>query len=287
MKAHLYPGDLANPPTDGDTNGEYMSYGEHDVIGRWSIDKLSFLEKYIPAYLRATSRSYQRFYIDGFAGKGRWIHKNTGESVDGSPAIVLRNAEKFTHLHFIECDPVRAEQLNELVGYYKATNKTTVHIGDCNETIPKIMQKINYKAPSFVFLDPSKDQLKWSTISTLSQWKTELFILFPLNMTLLRFLPRHGNIHPWAPKRLTPLFGTEEWKSLYDNVPRHDLAQALLNLYTNRLRSLGYNHINVSRIFKNDNGQRLYYMIWVGKHPIGKKIMDTVFEQQPGQLELF
>lgn len=264
-----------------------MAYGEQDVIGRWSIDKLSFLEKYIPAYLRATGRSYQRYYIDGFAGKGKWIHKNTGELVDGSPAIVLKHADKFTHLHFIEYDDIRANQLKELVSYYNATNKVTVHVGDCNEVIPTVLQRINLRAPSFVFLDPSKDQLKWETISTLSKWKTELFILFPLNMTLLRFLPRHGNIHPWAPDRLTPLFGTDEWEYLYKSVPRYELAHSLLELYTQRLKNLGYDHINISRIFKNDNGQRLYYMIWVGKHPIGKKIMDSIFEQQPGQLELF
>lgn len=264
-----------------------MAYGEEDKIGRWSIDKLAFLEKYIPAYLNATKKSWQRYYIDGFAGQGRWIHNKTGKVVDGSPAIVLKHAEQFTHLHFVEYDHDRANQLIELVKQFNATHKATIHVGDCNKKIPEIMQGIHKKAPCFVFLDPSKHSLHWPTIVVLSKWRTELFILFPLNMTLIRFLPRHGQLKPWAADHLNPVFGTNEWETIYREVPRYMLAQSLLDLYTERLKDLGYEFINISRIFKSDRGQKLYYMIWVGKHPVGKKIMDSVFLQQPGQLELF
>lgn len=264
-----------------------MGYGVDDKIGRWSIDKLQFLEKYIPSYIRATKGTLHRYYIDGFAGKGTWIHNKTGNIIDGSAAIALKYAEQFTHLHFVEYDPQRAAQLKELIIQHNAVHKATVHIGDCNELIPLIMSKIHHRAPCFVFLDPSKDQLQWITISTLAKWKTELFILFPLNMTLLRYLPRHGELKHWARPHLDPIFGTSEWYEIYRNVPRGDLANSLLDLYSSRLQGLGYEYKNVSRIFKNDNGQRLYYMIWVGKHPVGSRIMDPIFKQQPGQLELF
>lgn len=264
-----------------------MAYGKEDLIGRWSMDKLAFLEMYLPAYLRATRTSKQRFYIDGFAGKGKWVNRSTGEVVDGSAAIALRYADRFTHLYFVEYSQERAENLHRLIEKHNAQSKATVFNGDCNEELPNIIKRINRFAPTFVFLDPSKDQLRWSTIEKIAPWKTELFILFPLNMTLIRYLPRHGILKPWAYDHLDAVFGTRQWEDLYRTKHRGELAYSLLNLYTQRLQELGYEHVNVSRIFKNDYGQRLYYMIWVGKHPIGKKIMDKVFEQQPGQLELF
>lgn len=264
-----------------------MTYGEKDAIGRWSLGKLAFLERYLPAYLRATKPAMHRYYIDGFAGRGQWIDKSTGQNVDGSAAIALQHANKFTHLYFIEYEDDRAKNLRTLIDSYGASHKATVYVGDCNEHLPIIMRKINYKAPTFVFLDPSKDQLQWRSLELLSQWKTELFILFPLNMTILRFLPRRGNQENWATERLDRFFGTREWEDIYKNKSRPYLASELLKLYISRLTNLGYEHINISDIFKSDTGQSLYYMIWVGKHPVGKKIMDTVFEKQSPQLKLF
>jgi len=264
-----------------------MAYGEKDFIGRWSLGKLAFLERYLPAYLRATKPALHRYYIDGFAGRGKWIDKSTGKSVDGSAAIALQHIDKFTHLYFIEYEDERAENLRSLISSYGATQKATVYVGDCNEYLPLIMRRIHYKAPTFVFLDPSSDQLQWKSIELLSKWKTELFILFPLNMTLIRYLPRRGAQEKWATERLDKVFGTREWENIYKNKDRLYLTSELLNLYTSRLKNLGYDHINISDIFKSDTGQSLYYMIWVGKHPVGKKIMDTIFEKQSPQLKLF
>lgn len=266
-----------------------MAYGKEDVIGNWSLDKLEFLKKYIPAYLKATAKATHKYYIDGFAGRGKWIERNSGKIIDGSAAIALKYADLFTHIHLVEFEEERAEQLKKIAFECNAVKKTTIHIGDCNHHLPHIINTIHDKSPTFIFLDPSSDQLHWSTIVTLSKKRTELFILFPLNMTILRYLPKNGLLKPWAREHLDPLFGSNEWEAIYRTarLRRGELAQALLDLYTKNLQALGYKHINISRIFKNDGGQRLYYMIWVGKHPVGKKIMDTIFEQQPGQLELF
>lgn len=265
-----------------------MAYGDQEKkIGQWSLGKLAFLESYLPAYVRATKTAKQRYYIDGFAGQGEWINKSTGQKVAGSAAIALRYANEFTHLFFVEYAEERAEKLRELIRSFGAGHKATVFVGDCNQHIHSIVGRINRFAPCFVFLDPSSDQLQWSTIEKLADWKTELFILFPLNMTIIRFLPRHGRIEEWARTRLNSVFGTNEWENIYKKKPRTYLMSELLSLYKNRLGKLGYVHENISEVFKSDTGQKLYYMIWVGKHPVGKKIMDKVFEKQSPQLTLF
>ena len=150
----------------------------------------------------------------------------------------------------------------------------------------KVLARIHPAAPTFVFLDPSGDHLRWSTIELLSKWRTELFILFPYNMTLVRYLPRHRKQEEWQKEHLDAFFGTRDWEEIYKG-ERIYLLRRLLDLYTVRLRALGYKHVNISECFKNSTGQNLYYMIWVGKHDAGKKIMDWVFAQQSNQLKLF
>ncbi len=268
----------------------FMAYGEEAQIGRWSIDKLDFLQRYLPAYLSVTKKAMHRYYVDGFAGRGEWINKSNGQKVDGSTVIALQQARKFTHLFFVEADEERAENLRNLARIHNAIDNTTVLVGDCNELLGSIMQRIHPRAPTFVFLDPSADQVKWSTIQTLSGWRTELFILFPLNMTLIRYMPKHRAIDDWARDRLDSFFGCNEWEDIYNKFngySRTRLMNELINLFMRRLRELGYEYTGISDVFRNDSGQKLYYMIWVGKNELGDRIMSAVLRQQGEQLLLF
>ncbi|MDI3328845.1 MAG: three-Cys-motif partner protein TcmP [Alicyclobacillaceae bacterium] len=263
-----------------------MGYGsKENTIGQWSIDKLAFLERYIPNYLLATKKALERYYIDAFAGRGEWIHRQTGEKVAGSASIVLRYAKEFTKIHLCELEEDRVEDLRRLVAENGASDKVAIHQGDANRLLPFIMKSIHRSAPTFVFLDPSGDHIHWSTIQTLSKWKTELFILYPYNMTLIRYLPRDPEKQePFKKERLNLFFGTDEWEYIYRNTPRRYLHFELLDLYTRRLKELGYQYCNISKCFKSTTGQKLYYMIWVGKHKAGKDIMNWVYKQQSNQL---
>lgn len=216
-----------------------------------------------------------------------WINKKTEQRVPGSAAIALKHSDEFTHMFFIEKNSRRAERLRSLIHDHNADNKASVLIGDCNELMPSILSKIHPSAPTFVFLDPSALQLRWKTIEVLSRWKTELLILFPLRMAILRLLPTSGQLQEWARERLNAVFWTNEWEKLYHGRHRTYVRRDLLKLYTDRLTALGYPYVLKSDIFKSDSGRLLYYLIWVGKHPVGKKIMDHVFEHQSPQLKLF
>ena len=64
-----------------------------DEIGYWSEIKLDIIKKYAVAYTKIMNKqphinSYH--YIDGFAGPGIHISKNTNEFIPGSPANALK-----------------------------------------------------------------------------------------------------------------------------------------------------------------------------------------------------
>lgn len=265
-----------------------MAYGEKEgTIGDWSIQKLKFIEDYLPSFIKATNKALHRYYIDCFAGKGTWIHRDSGETVDGSPSISMKYSNDFTKLFFIEFNPERTTELEQLANDKGCTNYE-IFTGDCNVEIEKILNKIHNRAPTFVFIDPSADQVTFDMMRTLSKWKTELFILYPYQMTIRRYLPKNkATLKEWQKKRLNKFFGSEEWLPIYLESDRTYLLSRLLEFYTDNLKNLGYEYVHTSDIFQMDSGPELYMMIWVGKHPVGSKIMKRVYENQSAQLSLF
>ena len=78
-----------------------------DEVGYWSEIKLDIIKEYSNAYsIIMNKQSYIRnyYYIDGFAGAGIHISKNTKEFVLGSPANALNENPPFSQYHFIDVE---------------------------------------------------------------------------------------------------------------------------------------------------------------------------------------
>src|SRR3972149_1676398 len=76
-----------------------------DLIGKWSLEKLELLRKYLAAYLKIlTNQSWCRGYefIDAFAGTGKPKSRDEQRYVDGSPRIALSLSPPFSQYHFVE-----------------------------------------------------------------------------------------------------------------------------------------------------------------------------------------
>jgi hypothetical protein len=235
-------------------------------VGEWTKDKLKLLELYLPGYLQATTRTLDRIYIDGFAGPGRNLVRDTGEVIAGSPLIALDahangNASRFTRLYFIEKDAATANELRSVLAARAQSSgredpRVTVIEGDVNIELPRIVRSLNK-----------------------AEWRTELFINFPLGMAI--------NRNP-SSQKVDAYFGTSEWKPLQD---RHD-TRGILDLYKGRLAGLGYDqqaqHDPLIRTSKGF-GQHLYYMIPASKVPAALNIWNWVVRQPDasGQTKMF
>ena len=77
-------------------------------------------------------RDFTRLYIDAFAGSGRNIAKDSGETVAGSPSLALSTTPPFHEFHFIDIQDRKIKSLQRLA----ATRKDVViHNGDCNQVL--------------------------------------------------------------------------------------------------------------------------------------------------------
>ena len=87
-----------------------------DIIGRWSLEKLGLLHKYLAAYVRILKsqpwcRGYE--YIDAFAGTGKPKSREEQRYVDGSPRVALSLTPPFTQYHFVEQESWRVNKIGK------------------------------------------------------------------------------------------------------------------------------------------------------------------------------
>jgi three-Cys-motif partner protein len=132
------------------------------------------------------------------------------------------------------------------------------------------MQRISKRSPTLVFLDTAGIDPKWSTVARLREWQVEFLINFPLGMSI--------NRNPDSDKTRA-YFGSSDFIPLLRKRGTGK-ARDLLDLYKKQLASLGFVHTTEDdRLVKTQNGKRLYYLVFVGKHPAGQTIMNAVFRQ--------
>lgn len=261
--------------------GIFMTFADHG-IGQWSVLKLKFLESYLRAYLLATKTADHKYYIDCFAGLPEYTLRTSGEKVAGSSVIALETPGNFDEYIFIELDDERIAQLNDLRKSYPSKN-ISVYKGDCNREIKNILPRINKRSPIFIFLDTDGINIEWKTIEYASQWKCELLINFPFYMSIKRQMPWDENkMQQASEKSITAFYGTDTWKRiLYDQYkPQQQRNNELIHLYKNNLETLGFKYVLFSDTFTTNTGNKLYYLVFAGNHPVGAKIMKHVFFKQ-------
>ena len=243
-------------------------------VGDWAQDKLKILRLYLPGYLQATTKARERIYIDAFAGPGSNRLKVSGQIIDGSPLLALdaeaQNGTKFDRLFFIEQEPVIARELRGELEKRDPQHRAEVIVGDVNRELPRVVQKLPLRSPTFVFLDTDSIEPQWSTIEAIASSRTELLVNFPLAMAINRNLD--------SPK-VTAYFGTDDWRPISRSL-RTDRTRGLLDLYKNRLARLGYPHATEDdRLIRASRGHHLYYLFLVSKVPAAKNIMTWVLKQ--------
>lgn len=246
------------------------------------------LEEYLRAYVKATKRArkYGIYYIDLFAGPGKNRLRSTEEIKNGSPLISLELEPSFTRYFFIEADKRCCDSLLAYIKEYpqELQDLVSVYCGDCNIEMDRVLAEIPQRNPAFAFLDPESTELRWSTIEKLASHKKppnnkiELFILFPYNMVLVRWL----TLFPEIVERVMP--PRSNWQQIHylkvsGQIDKNELRRRLVEEYENGLKQLGYKYVLPGYLFKSERNRPLYFMLFASDHPLGAQIMQTRFSK--------
>jgi len=291
---------------------------DRPVVGPWAKEKLGRLADYLPAFTTALKHQpFRRVFIDAFAGAGSaylrsgapdaeddlqgvLLPEDFGEQerqlLDGSPQVALKTDPPFDVYAFIERDPERRRQLEQLKAEYGSTRDVRIYPGNCNDYFKEKLIAANPPVDwtrwrGVVFLDPYGMHVPWSTIEGLARTKAlEVIVNFPLGMAIHRVLPRDGEQLQIRRCMNNDLyFGDCGWfdqvyrvdEGLFTRrvVKRDDAGERLLDWYVGRLkRAFGY--VSTPHEVRSSKGKPLYHLIWAGPHRLGLKIAAHVLGQE-------
>jgi three-Cys-motif partner protein len=242
----------------------------HRFGGDWTSAKLNVLAQYLTSYTTALkNKPFRKAYIDAFAGTGYRAQKQSpGEPrgffpdlaakepqslLEGSAALALRTTPPFDKYIFIEQNPKRCEQLENLKAEFpEAAEDIEIRQGDANREIQNLCEKNWRSRRAVLFLDPYGMQVEWETIEAIASTEAiDLWLLFPLGMGVNRLLKKSGNIPESWRARLDRLLGTDAWyeefytvkttRTIFGNDEEHMIKASMETIgryFNNRLKTI-------------------------------------------------
>ncbi len=263
-----------------------------DVVGYWTEIKLQILQEYANAYAKILKN--QRFikhvaYIDGFAGAGEHISKESGELIAGSPTRALAIQPRFSHYHFVEMDAARAKRLHGL-GDQK---DVTAYQGDCNEVmLREIFPKCRYEdyRRALCLLDPYALNPNWEVVETAGKMRSiEIFLNFMImdaNMNVLWRNP--DSAAPDQALRMTKFWGDDSWRTaayrteqeLFGSVEVKASNEAIVAAYLKRLKEIAkFKFVPEPLPMCNSRGAVVYYLFFASPNLTGNRIAEHIFKK--------
>ena len=208
-----------------------MQKSVHQFGGKWTIEKLERVAKYLHAYSTIMTKQAFRFaYIDAFAGTSyltkksenvqggllfpEFAERDTRHFLDGSARIALQVSPRFNKYIFIEKELTRCNGLNKLKeDFADLASDIQIINADANSYLADLCLNYSWKKNRAVlFLDPYGMEVEWNTIEAIASTQAiDLWLLFPLGVAVNRLLRRDGQIDETVKKKLDRFFGTTDW----------------------------------------------------------------------------
>ncbi len=263
-----------------------------DEVGYWSEIKLDIIKKYSDAYsIIMNKQPYIKcYYIDGFAGAGVHISRDTKELIPGSPTNALNVKHPFDGYYFIDMDGGKAKLLNSIS---KGNPKVHVYEGDCNKMlIEKFFPLIKYEnyIRALCVLDPYGLHINWEVMYTAGQSETiDIFINFSImdmNRNILRKDP--NRVGQGQVERMNVFWGDESWRDvayvkqqgLFDKIDEKTSNRTMAEAFRKRLKEkAGFSYVPEPIPMRNANGATIFYLFFASPKKTGEKIAKNIFEK--------
>jgi three-Cys-motif partner protein len=165
--------------------------------------------------------------------------------------------------------------------------------GDANDHLPGVMTKIALRDYIFAFVDITGTE-HWP-FSSVREFKrhghnhVDFYMLFPLEMALLRQLAYADEMTERYAPALTDFFDGEEWREIRrqwrrSSADSNQLKLKITELYLTKLRTV-WKHADVQATLYRSDKSPLYKMIFAADHVTAKGL--AAFQKRSNQRGLF
>jgi three-Cys-motif partner protein len=261
--------------------------------------KLKILKDYLStwAIIFANQDWCNSFYfIDCFAGRGKYNNDNQENIIDGSPLIALNISRNIKEKYgkemvciFVEKDPKVFNELQTFTAPFKSQGINFECIeGDINDKIKDVLDLIPKGFPIFFFMDPGGIDIKRDTMGImLTKPNIKEFLINYIQKGVERcyaFGKKYEedlplDIHKRAVanlQRIQEVFG-DDWKCLSEN--QKDNLRLFLNpvIRYNKIAEIK-NRLNakIIDIYYNRNRNK-YYLIFLSRNAAASKIIEDIY----------
>jgi three-Cys-motif partner protein len=238
-------------------------------IHKWTCHKLESFSEFMESYARST-RKAAYCYLELFAGPGSYPCSDMSCKVEGSAVRIFKTGASFVRYAFLTSAKAAANSLRSSIAS-QDKGDTQILIGNPNneKALDRLIDAIPRSASSMAFIDPGGyRRLNWKTLERLAELgknrrgeKTELLIIFPLEMALLRNLVR-----PECAESVTRFYGNRRWeelKILKQSDKTEDIKPRLVELFKNGLSGLGYKYVEDYKPIASTHDP-YYHLIYAG-----------------------
>jgi len=264
-----------------------------DEVGYWSEVKLNIVREYAAAYSTIMNKQPEirrHLYIDGFAGAGVHLSKETKEFIPGSPVNALNVVPPFKEYHFIDLDGGRAESLRRIAG---ARKEVFVYEGDCNGVLlEKVFPRARYEHfnRALSLLDPCGLHLDWGVVEAAGRMRSvEVFLNFPVMDINRNVLWRDPNrVQESQARRMDEFWGDRSWRDaayvkkpgLFGQIEEREDMGVIAEAFQERLRDVaGFRFIPYPMPMRNTKGLIVYYLFFASPNETGGKIVKDIFRK--------
>jgi three-Cys-motif partner protein len=264
-----------------------------DEVGLWSEIKLEIVRKYAAAYTTVLNKQggiVRWGYIDGFAGSGNLVSKETGQSIKGSAAQALEIVPPFHDFHFVDLDGSRADALRQLAN---DRNDVHVHRGDCNTILLRDVFPLfqwNDRRRALCILDPYKLCIDWNVLVAAGQARSiEVFYNFMVmdaNMNVWKH--DRSSVRPDQEARMTAVWGDDSWKELvwrkqkglFEEMEEKEAPRVLIDAFRERLKGVaGFAYVPPPIPMRNSKNAIVYWLFFASPNSTGGKIVGEIFKR--------
>lgn len=250
----------------------------------WTKTKLHLIERYLAIFAVGMRKHWRLVYIDLFAGPGLCVDEETGAERPGS-ALLAATRNEFDAIFLNDIDEQAVSALERRIG---STGRVTFNQMDCNAAAAAARRQLfpaqkHRQTLGLAVIDPMAFQISFDAIERMTAGlRVDLIITFMIGY-IHRFI---GN--PVMGPTLDCFFGTAEWRSLVPGTQRSQPSyRELLDLYEERLSSIGYSVFDDRQQARNRRGSVIYHMIYASKHERGGEFWRKISQRDDkGQLRM-
>jgi three-Cys-motif partner protein len=267
-------------PLDTDKYEQDQDGQPREIVGEWARDKYARLAKYLDISRAVRAQFVGKgnagaSYIELFSGPGRVRMKDTGEVSHGSPLVAWTEAARsrtgFTQVHVADADPRLVEAAVKRLQREGAPVYS--EIGVANETVERIVPKLNRYALHVAFLDPyNLGALPFEVIRKLARLQRMDILIHvsvqDLNRNLLRYLKRSTSpLDAFAPG----------WRAHVDEERSITYIRGkLFEYWRSLLRTIDMSTAEAAELVVGEKNQPLYWLAFAARHKLALQFWERI-----------